>query len=387
MIGGPTIGARREHERDQPARASHLPHALVAIYALAIAYASLQPFGDWMAPVPGTPFWAVAPWSLRATRFDILANVLAYVPLGFFAALVPRRAAPTFRVLTAVVAGATLSFALETAQWFLPARGAGVSDLLANAAGALTGGIFGALYAASSLRDVLRRALPRVVLPGPIGDVGLALLALWLVAQTNPAIAPFALTFDPMPMPTSGPQPPSDHTATVLIEAAESAFQLVGVGLFVALLARERRYAGGAVLVVIGAALLVKGVAAFLLLTPAAFESWLSDGVLLGIAAGALLLLPAILLPRPAQVAACAVALLSSLFTPLFVPDVLRATAPLTLFNWRYGHLLNFNGLTKSVLVAWPLAAALWLFALAGQPGWGLAAAPEAGGPGKHDPL
>jgi len=125
----------------------------------------------------------------------------------------------------------------------------------------------------------------------------------------------------------------------------------------------------------------------FLLLTPAAFESWLSDGVLLGIAAGALLLLPAILLPRPAQVAACAVALLSSLFTPLFVPDVLRATAPLTLFNWRYGHLLNFNGLTKSVLVAWPLAAALWLFALAGQPGWGLAAAPEAGGPGKHDPL
>ena len=47
------------------------------------------------------------------------------------------------------------------------------------------------------------------------------------------------------------------------------------------------------------------------------------------------------------------------------------ASPPLTLFNWRYGHLLNFNGLTRSVLVAWPLVAAAWLFVLAGRPGWG----------------
>ena len=46
-------------------------------------------------------------------------------------------------------------------------------------------------------------------------------------------------------------------------------------------------------------------------------------------------------------------------------------TAPLTLFNWRYGHLLNFNGLTHSVLLVWPIAAAAWLFALAGKPAWG----------------
>ena len=49
------------------------------------------------------------------------------------------------------------------------------------------------------------------------------------------------------------------------------------------------------------------------------------------------------------------------------------AAAPLTLFNWRYGHLLNFNGLTRIILVAWPLAAAAWLFVLAGRPGWGSA--------------
>jgi VanZ family protein len=387
MIGIPNAATRREPEGERLAHISHLPHAMAAMYALAIAYASLQPFGEWMAPVPGTPFWAFAPWSLQATHFDIVANVLAYVPLGLFVALLPARAAPAFRAVVAMLCGIVLSSAMETAQWFLPTRGAGVTDLAANAAGALVGGLAGALYADSPLRGVLRRARRRVALPGATGDVGLALLAVWLVAQTNPAIAPFALTFDPAPNPLSGPGAAPGDTAAALIEAAESAFQLVGVGLFAALLARDRRYAGGAVLLAVGAALLIKGIAAFLLLKPAVFESWLSYGVLLGIAAGALLLVPAILLPRPAQVTICAIALLSSLLAPLFVPEVLQAAAPLTLFNWRYGHLLNFNGLTRSILVAWPLAAALWLFALAGQPGWGLAAAGERTGPDGNDPL
>ena len=56
--------------------------------------------------------------------------------------------------------------------------------------------------------------------------------------------------------------------------------------------------------------------------------------------------------------------------TPV-VSDTQSVHVTLTLFNWRYGQLLNFNGLTHTVLLAWPLAATAWLFALAGQPGWG----------------
>ena len=56
-------------------------------------------------------------------------------------------------------------------------------------------------------------------------------------------------------------------------------------------------------------------------------------------------------LPRPVQVATCATALLASLLLPLLAVDVPTARAPLTLFNWRYGHLLNFNGLTQTVLL------------------------------------
>jgi VanZ family protein len=350
---------------------SRLADALAALYACAIAYASLQPFGDWLAPLPGTAFWLVAPWPPKVPRSDAIANTLSYIPLGAFVALIPARSRIPARIAWATLVGAMLSFAMETLQWYLPPRHANAVDLLVNTVGAIAGGTLGAFYAVSPLRTAVRAARRRVALPGAMGDVGLALVAMWLVAQVNPAIAPFALTFDPEPVAALRALVHEPDVAATLIEAAQSAFQLLGVGLFVALLVRERSYAGGAVLVVVGIALLVKGAAAALLLKPEAMADWVSTGVLAGVAAGALLLLPAVMLPRPVQVALCAIALLSSLLVPLLTPDVLFATPPLTLFDWRFGHLLSFNGLTRIILTGWPVAAAVWLFALAGRPAWG----------------
>lgn len=360
------------HER------SRFAHALAALYAFAILYASLQPFGDWLPPLPGTPFWLLAPSPAGVPRADVVANVLSYVPLGLFVALMPHDARVPVRVALATLAGAVLSFAMETLQWYLPPRHANALDFAMNAAGALAGGLAGALYALSPLRAAVRAARRRAALAGTIGDVGLALVAVWLVAQLNPAIPPFALTFDPDPVGILHAAPLRPDIAVTLIEAAQSAFQVLGVGLFATLLVRRRVDAGGAVLLTVGLALLVKGIAAAALLRPEVVASWLSPGTLAGIAAGALLLLPAIVLPRPAQVALCAVALLSSLLTPLLTPDVLFAAPPLTLFGVRFGHLLSFNGLTRIILVAWPVAAAAWLFALAGRPGWGEAEPPPA---------
>jgi len=149
---------------------------------------------------------------------------------------------------------------------------------------------------------------------------------------------------------------------------------LLGVGLFLALLLRERRFVGGAVLLLVGAALVAKGLAAVILLKPAVWETWLKPGVSIGMAAGLLILLATAFLPRSVQIAFCATALLASLLLPLLAVDTPYARAPLTLFNWRYGHLLTFNGLTQTVLLMWPLVAAAWLFMLAGRPRWG---APE----------
>ena len=355
-------------------RPSRLPHALVALYTAAIAYASLQPFGDWMTPLPDTPFWTFGASSSNPPRFDLIANFLIYMPLGFFGSLLSRRAKAAGCMLIALVTGATVSFAMETLQWYMPPRHANMVDFISNSLGALAGGMLGAAYTRSPLRAALRDLRPRFILPGAIGDVGLALLAMWMVAQFNPAIPPFALTFDPEPLIGIAAQERRvPDLAATLIEAAQCAFQLLGVAVFVALLVRDRRYAGGAALLLVGLALLLKGGAALLLLKPAAFVSWLSPGVLLGVAIGALLVFPATMLPRPAQIAVCATALLSSLLVPLLAPDLMFASPPLTLFNWRYGHLLSFNGLTRIVLVAWPLVAAVWLFVLAGRPAWGRA--------------
>jgi VanZ family protein len=351
---------------------TRLPHALAALYALAIVYASLTPFGPWLAPRDNVPFFLLAPWPARVTRYDVVQNLVGYVPFGFFLAFAPRVATPLTRIATALVIGAALSCAMETMQMSLPSRDASIVDFTANSIGAMIGGICGAILArAQHARRRISQVRQTVFLRGTLGDVGVALIVVWLAAQINPGIALFAVTFDPEPARYLAATATSPDLAALAIEAAESAFQLLGVGLFTALLVRERRFAGGAVLLLIGIALLVKGVAATLLLKPAMWETWLRPGVLIGIAAGALMLLVAIGLPRPVQVAFCGVALLSSIGAPLLAPDLLSAHAPLSVFNWRYGHLLQYNGLTRAVLLAWPVAAAVWLFALAGRPAWG----------------
>ena len=352
-----------------PAR-SLLPTFLAGLYGLAIFYASLQPFEPWLERASGSAFFLFGPWPPRWVRYDLVSNLVAYLPFGFFVASAQRHRSPAGTLSVAIVAGALLSFAMETLQMFLPTRDASVADLLANATGAALGGTL-ALMLSRSPRTKARIASlrDRWFLPGIVGDLGIALLVIWLVVQVNPGIPLFATMFDAASGP-GGPGYAPDLAATV-VEGAHTAFQLLGVGLFLALLLRERRYVAGAALLLIGAAALVKGIAAAVLLRPAAWENWLSPPVSLGVAAGSLLLSMAIWLPRPAQVTLAAVALLSSLLATLLLPDLVFARAPVGLFNGPYGHLLNFNGLTHTVLLLWPAVACALLFALAGRPRWG----------------
>ena len=353
-------------------RRTLLPHALATLYALSIVYASLQPFGAWLEPEPGTPFFLLATWPSRWFRYDILLNVVAYIPLGFFAALLPRRAAPMRRIAIGVLCGFALSFAMETLQMFLPRRDASTIDLLSNTTGAFTGAALGgALTRAEGVKRALSAVRAQLFLGGHLGDVGIALLVLWFAAQANPGIPLFAVTFDPAPERALAIAAGPPEGAALVIEAAESAFQMLGVGLFLALLLRERRQVAGGVLILIGVALLLKGIAATLVIKPAIWDVWQRPGVLMGIAAGALLIPAAISMPRPVMVAACEVALLSSIGVPMLAPDLLSAGAPLTFFNWKYGQLLNYNGLTRTILLVWPILASLWLLALAGRPAWG----------------
>ncbi|MCX7184657.1 MAG: VanZ family protein, partial [Nitrosospira sp.] len=60
------------------------------VYVLFIAYVSLSPFTGWRAPESAV-FHFLTVWPRYITRFDVLINILAYLPLGFLAALSLRR--------------------------------------------------------------------------------------------------------------------------------------------------------------------------------------------------------------------------------------------------------------------------------------------------------
>ncbi len=344
---------------------TQFPQYFAVLYCAMIVYASLEPFSSWMAPIPGTPFFLLAAWPPRYTRYDVAINVIAYVPFGLAVALIGARRASLTRFCIGTAGGSLLSLCMESAQMFVPTRDASAIDLLSNTAGAALGALVAVAFdAMPRLRNGMREWRERVFLEGRRGDLGLALLGIWLLAQVNPGIPLFAATFDPSLELTS-------DLAGTLLQAAQSAFNVVGVGLFLALLVRQRQFLGWAVLLLIGFALVLKGWAASLLLRQAVLETWLKPGVSIGIVAGAIAVLAAIWLPRPMRTTLCAIALLSALVAPLLAPDMWQARAPIALFDWPYGQLLNFNRLTHAVLVVWPVLASVYLLWLAGQPGWG----------------
>lgn len=343
---------------------SALPHFLTALYALLIVHASLQPFTGWLPPAHGTPFFLWSPsWSLlRFNVSDVVINVIAYAPLGFAAAWMGGREVTVGRAAARAIFGcALLSLAMESAQMFLPPRRASAIDLLANVVGAAIGaGLAATIMSQPHWRRRLRRWREEAFLGGRLGDFGLTLLVIWWVMHVNPAIVLFATTFQP------DSAVPADE-ATVMLEAAQTGLNFVGVLLFVALLLRQREYFGIVAVVFIAASLALKTSAAALLLKSAAWDHWLRPGPGIGIACGALALLIAVWLPQRPRIILCAVALLSSLIAAVLMPDLLLAQPSLSHFDWNYGHLLNFSGLTRTVLLIWPLLAAIHLLLLFGR--------------------
>jgi glycopeptide antibiotics resistance protein len=87
---------------------------------------------------------------LTYSRVEFLANVAMFVPIGvFFLLLFGRRL-----WILAVLVGVVLTFGIEFAQLFLPARVPDVRDLVANSAGAVIGVIAALIVTTpAALRD------------------------------------------------------------------------------------------------------------------------------------------------------------------------------------------------------------------------------------------
>ena len=338
-----------------------LPLYLAAAYTLLVIYGSLTPFSGWRDTGAPLSAFLFAAWPRYWTVFDLITNVLAYLPLGFIwvPTLQPRHG----RFLAAALAtalGIGLSLSMETLQNFLPTRVSSNLDFATNSLGALLGALAGARWGAILLDGGRLHALrTRLVGDGAMADAGLVLLALWLVTQLNPEILLFGngdlrsmlgLLGLPAPLPYSAER-------FSWVEAGVVASNILAVGLLAGCLLRTARLALAAAL--LGGALVVKSFSLMLLMDAASGLSWATPGCTAGLAAGSLLWLAASFLPAAARQALAALSLLLATALVNLAPENPYLAAMLQV--WQQGHFLNFNGLTRLASVLWPFLALPWL--------------------------
>jgi VanZ family protein len=165
---------------------------LALVYFGLIVYASLYPFTDWRDQGVAPWSFLVAPLPRYWTGFDVLSNVLGYMPLGFLLALgALRTGRDNLALVVALLAGALLSLSMESFQVYLPARVSSNLDLLLN----VLGSMLGAGVAWSLLRLGLLQRWNRFRGSWFIEEArgGIVLLALWPMALLFPSEIAFGL--------------------------------------------------------------------------------------------------------------------------------------------------------------------------------------------------
>ena len=326
----------------------------LAVWCLLLAYASLYP----LVPMrlPGGDALAAFFARKYITEFDVMLNVLAYVPLGMLACLHFLQTSRARAIAKATFLGAVFSFAMESAQLFIPTRIASMYDVLSNSAGALAGALVFLDPWYSTVTRPLGELRERVVIGGQWGDAGLVLVILWLIAQLNPALPFFGAG--------NIVSEDDNSTAAAILQWAGVALSICGFGLFISALLRGPAGALRVTLVLLSVALWLKFVAASFMLQPHFAEDWLSAGRIVGLVAGIVILFPLRLLPRGARIYLAllfvlAGALLSKIFGAYNSLDEW-----LKLFRWPYGQLASFGTLTQYLHEGWPFLALAFLIAL-----------------------
>lgn len=158
-------------------------------YTVLIVYGSLYPLSGWRVPAGPIFSFLTAPFPDQLSRADVLTNVLAYIPLGGLIAWTLRRGGKAATVIVAAMAGAALSFAMESVQMFLPSRTSSNVDLLTNIAGVALGALAGCVFRpGSGFRQRLTALRSRWFAADQGVDVGLAAVLLWASSQLSPFV-------------------------------------------------------------------------------------------------------------------------------------------------------------------------------------------------------
>jgi VanZ family protein len=339
-------------------RGARLAAYLALAYLLLIVYASLTPFSGWRDS--GADVWSFlfGPWSRHIRRFDVIINLLAYMPFGFLLCLaLQSRCTIRSALIAATLAGLATSLVLEEVQMYLPTRTSSTLDVLTNGLGCLTGAVIAARAGGRRFIAVhLARLRDRWFIPGVLGDLGLVLLGMWFISQLNPSL------------PLLGIVPFSDSSALArgfsMLGSLSVMCNLIGVGLLSMLLLRSAKAAVAATLALILAASLIKLVAAAVLLKPEALLQWLTAESVTGIGYGLFAVAAALLLSRRGVVLLSTFTLVIGIIISHLHPNDAHSAPALRLFSWHYGHLLNFTGLARIVAELWPFLVLAYLYIL-----------------------
>lgn len=355
---------------------------LALAYAALTVYASLYPATTWRLPRGGLLPALALPWPAWFPTFDIVSNVLGYLPLGGLLYVAAARAgvSRTAALALALTLAAALSYTLEVVQQWTPTRVPSLLDFALNAAGALLGALLalalhalGGLERWQALRDRLfvrsSAGAIALLLLWPVGllfppPVPLGLGQLWDEARAL-ALAlldgtPWADAAAPFLAPAGAGRPLSR-----LGESLAIALGLLGPCLVAYAVAhpgwRRVGLAAGAALIAVATTALSTA----LNFGPENALAWWTPATGPGLAGGLALALLCAAAPRRLAAGLGLVALTALV--------VVVATAPadpyhaLSLQAWQQGRFIRFHGLAQWVGWLWPYVAMAWLLSRLGR--------------------
>ncbi len=356
---------------------------LALAYAALIAYASLYPAQVWRVPAGGPSAWLRLPWPAWFPTFDIVSNLLGYLPLGalVYVAVARGGGGRAAALGTAVALSAALSYGLEVLQQWQPVRVPSLLDFTLNTAGALAGALLGMVVHAlgglerwQALRDriFVRRsaAALALLLLWPVGllfppPVPLGLGQVWDEARALLAAAfagtPWAAAVAPFVAPAAAGAPLSQLGEAFAIALGLLAPVMVGFAVAHAGWGRLV-LALGAVALAIGATTLSTA----LNFGPDNALAWWTAATAAGLAGGLLAALGCLPLPRRVAAGVGLIVLTALVVVVASAPsDPYHAQS---LQAWQQGRFIRFHGLAQWVGWLWPYAAMAWLLSRLARP-------------------
>lgn len=159
------------------------------IVILFIIYGSLYPFDFELGRDLPADFsqWLFS-WHHRTIRSDLIANILLFIPYGFFGALTIKeehRRWPLLWIAMTFVGGFLFALLLQLLQFYLPSRIPEAADALTNSIGILIGFAIAGFTNSQRVQRLIPRGLRFQLTPA------LLVLVLWLAWQFFPYIPVF----------------------------------------------------------------------------------------------------------------------------------------------------------------------------------------------------